>query len=157
MQRERSSCSTFIFNLHFSIDIRPLPLWGLAPVSLKILLHSSSSFITKPLFCQPWLPLCPHPHLGRFGGKSTGPWFGWPCKVAEEQAQRRSRRCLLAQKISSSGKGLAKPAQCHLLFDPPPVSEAHSGGRPCQQQEDVEWTKEKPFQMVRTASTLGPV
>lgn len=104
-----------------------------------------------------WLPLCPHPHLGWFGGKSTSPCFGWLCKVAEEQAQRRSRRCLLAQKISSSGKGLAKPAQCHLLFDPPPVSEAHSGGRPCQQQEDVEWTKEKPFQMVRTASTLGPV
>lgn len=49
------------------MDIRPLPLLGLATVSLMNLLHSSASFITNHLFCLPWASLHPQPHLGEFG------------------------------------------------------------------------------------------
>lgn len=51
-------------------------------------------------------------------------WIGcsmlpWPCKAAKKQVWGWSRGFFLAQNNSSSGRGLAKPAQCHLLFDPP--------------------------------------
>lgn len=115
----------------------------------------------KPPISSAMSFLTPSAAPGRVWSESTKvtvemprPWFGcsmlvWPRKVTKKQVWGWSRGFLLAQNNSSSDRELTKPAQYHLLFDPPPVSEAHSGDRPCQQLKDMEWTSEEPFQTVQ--------
>lgn len=138
------------FYHHSSMAIRPLSLLGLATVSLMNLLHSSASFITNHLFYLPWASLHCQQHL-------------WVWSKPTEVTVEASRLCFTFsilpspcwpkkptrlydgvedfywhRKNSSTGRGLAKSAQCHLLFDPSPISEAYSGDGPCQQLKDME-------------------